>query len=268
MAINYKIQQRTTPAKCRSKNLQLAGIKPSEAVGLCKRVQIASQRGIMQLSNTWSYQAGNDPAHSVIVDRGVWDPANLTSTPYYYQSYNPDTTLYEWHYAWYYGARWKCKRDATNLSIQPNRFDWDFEFSWNDILIGLRLSTSSTRYTITAYLRNNITGEDLEIQDNTPFRVSWRLERSDGNTDADTKWENSRKLIKTVNRQTISKTYLGDSESLVVSFVVVPTGLTSTVNVAALRDTNGDYMYDANGKIILHQFKEELTELKVSVTLK
>lgn len=266
--MNYKIQQRTTPAKCRSKNLQLAGIKPSEAVGLCKHVQMVSQRGITQLNNKWVYREGNDPLHSKIVDRGVWNPANLTSAPYYYQSYNPETTCYEWHYAWYYGARWKCKRDATNLSIQPNRFDWDYEFSWKEILIGLRLSTSSNMFVIKAYIRNRITGEDIEIQEGTPFRVSWRLERSDGNTTKDTSWENARKLLRVINQQTIYKSYLGDSESLVVSFVVVPTGLTSTSNVSALCDANGDYLYDANGKLILYKYSKELSEITASVTLK
>lgn len=68
------------PARCRSRRLREAGVRPADSAGYARRIT-AHQAKTAQPAATWAYTPGNSPDHAVCVERGDWANARQQDPP-------------------------------------------------------------------------------------------------------------------------------------------------------------------------------------------
>lgn len=263
----FTVQQRGVPAKCRSRRLRLAGMKPSETIGLMRHRYVAGRVAADGGTPVWVYDPGSGPANPRIVDRGLWQDPKVTAglAPYLAKSYNPDTTHYEWHAVWHMGCRWMCAYDETNRKPAPERDFWTLDTFFEDLYLSLRKEVDAAGNTIvTGDLFNQRTGAKVEVQTATPLRFSVTLERDDCSLASDREWENNHKNLGYMPTLVFSPDFIEQSQLTVR--VRVELTVKENYHLHALRDSNEEYVYDSNGRLVItggtsenHHFMSRIT---------
>lgn len=166
------------PARCRSRRLRAAGVRPAEAAGYARRVP-AHQAKTTQPDSIWAYTPGNSPDHAVCVERGDWAAAYQEDppVPFLFKSLNERSGLYEWHTAWHRCARWRCVCDATEAEPGPGVREWAMTSLFEELLIRLSCDYDATHglYTLTAEVRSG--GDTIDDwHESIPAHISWTRE--------------------------------------------------------------------------------------------
>lgn len=178
---SYWLVTRKTPGACRSARLRLAGVRPPEAYGLNYRMPAHEDGAGDGSAVVWDYTPGNTRDTAVTVERGQWESG---AGPYLCKSYNPATTLYEWHTAWNLACRWRCAYDGTAAEPWPNSGAWRFSdfFPTLEVVIEVVANDDHT-WDITPHVYTRQRDEEIIPHSSIPAVSSWVKESEDADQD-------------------------------------------------------------------------------------